>query len=80
MATELWELVDFALEVLAVGGNGEGWTLNDAVAALRVATGQNGVNERWAEPVSADELARLRAFVGDLPCLRAPFPPGRTER
>jgi len=58
------ELVEFALEVLAIGGNGEGWTLADAVNALRIATGQDGVNDQWIEPVGDDDRRRLRAFVG----------------
>lgn len=59
------EFASFALEVLAIGGNGEGWTLADAIAALRVAVQDDGVNDRWAEPVSPNEWRRLRSFVGD---------------
>lgn len=58
------EFVDFALTVLAIGGNGEGWHLGDAVAALRVALGQDAAEGPWTAPVDAEERARLRAFVG----------------
>lgn len=61
---QIEELAGFALEVLAIGGNGEGWTLNDAVAALRLALGEDGVNDRWREAVSDADRSRLRAFVG----------------
>lgn len=56
--------VGFALDVLAIGGNGEGWTLNDAVSALRVALGEDGVNKSWHTALSDEDRSRLREFVG----------------
>jgi hypothetical protein len=56
--------VGFALDVLAIGGNGEGWALNDAVSALRVALGEDGVNDNWHTALNDDDRARLRSFVG----------------
>jgi hypothetical protein len=67
MKRDLRDCADFALTVFAIGGNGEGWTLNDAVVALRVGLGLDGVNEQWREPVSEDELARLELWMGPVP-------------
>lgn len=57
-------LVTFALEVLAIGGNGEGWTIADAEHALRLALDAHKAEPPWSLAVDAVELARLRSFVG----------------
>lgn len=51
-----------ALEVISQGGNGEGWTLNDAVTLLRLAVGP--LNERGFEPLTVEDLDRAVAITG----------------
>ena len=58
------DFVGFALEVLASGGNGEGWNIGDAIAALRVALGEDEAGGNWTAPVDVNERKRLVAFVG----------------
>lgn len=43
-------------EIIAQGGNGEGWTVNDAILAARVGQGKG---------LHAADLKRIKAIMGD---------------
>lgn len=64
-------LVDAAVEIIAVGGNGEGWTLNDALDCLRIALCEGTSLGRWTKAVDRDHLAHIVGeaayYIGDTP-------------
>lgn len=64
-----------ALDVVAVGGNGEGWTLDDVVVLLRIATGQEGADGPWADALEPHDYDRARSIAGSAV---GPAPSGST--
>ena len=56
--------LNFAVDVLTVGGNGEGWSIMDIVRVARIVLGEDA-ERTWQNPVSEEEIKRIRGIMGD---------------